>query len=626
MKLQRVDIRGLKSVASDSLELDRVTLLVGPNGSGKTAVVGAIAYALTGRFPGVVGIDVATLLTLAQDPSKGFMVTLTADKIVIERGVVSGRPHMRVICDGRATEGSKKCDAILAREFGDVQFAADAFDPERSVWRLSPEKRKAWAAELCRGASDWTIERLIKEIGPKNDDWNPGITSDPAAVVELHVARLTAAVTQSQRTGREAGVVADNVAQPEPPTPEDVAAAEQLYDDARAVEQALVVRRNDVSADAGFHAERAKLHTMQREAYATLMSLGEPTPEHEAEIEDADSDALAAEMALDEAAQAHERLASGLRDLQAGQAADVASRVHVGRTGKCPTCGSDAAGAKVELEARMHRRVEDIERFTDMTKAAWATQVSVAERQGALRLRWCTLNEQHAERKRAAADRATADRFLAVAPKTVGAEPPTAADIAVARATLESTRARMLEVRKASALAGERSAQRKAQADAGKREDALKVLLGKMRSVRDQMLVDGISPLRAALVNMGGLAPSWGKFDAAVAGNELVFGIRSNVTGTIVPVETLSAGERYRATVALLLARAIVKREPWVGLFLDALEAVHPADDRNRILRVLSHFAATGVVDNVIAAGAFDPGSIEPVNNMMVHIRFRSPT
>jgi len=626
VKLQRVAIRGLKSVASDTLELDAVTLLVGPNGAGKTAVVGAIVYALTGRFPGVVGVDVATLLTLAADPRQGFMVTLTADKIIVERGVVSGKSHMRVICDGRATEGSKKCDAILAREFGDVQFAADAFDPERSVWRLSPEKRKAWASDLCRGASSWTIARLIQEIGPKSDDWNPDVTHDPATVVDIHVGRLSAVVLQSQKTSREAGVVADNVAQPDPPTPETMAEAEKAYDDARLAIQALRLRDLRSADGSSLRLERAKLVELQRAAYATLVSLGEPAPEHETEIEDADGAAMAAEMALDEAAQVHGRVSSGLRALECAHADDIARLDHVAKTNQCPTCGSDGAAATLRLGRRLAARSAELEALSATVKVAHAACVTAGAGQVSARDRLAALTLEHDARKRAAADRITAEKFLGAAPEAATEDPPTAADLVIAQTTERVARERLHELRKSFSMAGERAAQQQAQTKAAKRSDELKTLLAKVRSVRDKMLADGIVPLRDALAKANGLAPGGQAFDARIVGDELVFGLVTASTGQLVPIETMSAGERYRATVALLMARAIVRREPWVGLLLDAFEAVYPPDERNRVLRVLSHFAATGVVDNVIAAGAFDPGSIEPVNNMMVHVRFRSQT
>jgi energy-coupling factor transporter ATP-binding protein EcfA2 len=215
MYLTTLILTGLRSVDHSSVQLGDVTLFTGPNGAGKTAAVGAIAYALTGRFPGVP-MTVPGLLTLANDPDKGFTVQLIgSDETIVERGIEigsDGKASQKILVEhqNRRAEG-KRAEAVINKLFGDVDWFIDAFDPERSIWRQSGEKRKEWALSLCAASSGWTIDRLTVEIGEKSEYWNGDLATDAGRCLDLNLANLYEKELGLRRLIKEAKVVADGV-------------------------------------------------------------------------------------------------------------------------------------------------------------------------------------------------------------------------------------------------------------------------------------------------------------------------------------------------------------------------------------------------------------------------------
>jgi hypothetical protein len=118
------------------------------------------------------------------------------------------------------------------------------------------------------------------------------------------------------------------------------------------------------------------------------------------------------------------------------------------------------------------------------------------------------------------------------------------------------------------------------------------------------MLAESIEPLRAALDELSATAPYGGKWDARLDGDALDIGVATSEG--FIPAETLSAGEKYRLTAALLVARSKLRREPWVGLVLDGFEQVSPASVRKETIESLAGMVAAGHVDNALFAAALE--------------------
>ena len=155
------------------------------------------------------------------------------------------------------------------------------------------------------------------------------------------------------------------------------------------------------------------------------------------------------------------------------------------------------------------------------------------------------------------------------------------------------------------AIASERDGQLVAATRAEARSAELKKLLEAARVVRRAMLRDSIQPLRKALSLLGALAPREWQWMVDSDGSFRM--MRSMGTGEqTVTVEAMSAGEKYRATIALLVATCMIRREPWVGLFLDAFEQVSD-DVRDDVLLAILAVQKAGHVDNVCVAGTFAP-------------------
>jgi hypothetical protein len=121
------------------------------------------------------------------------------------------------------------------------------------------------------------------------------------------------------------------------------------------------------------------------------------------------------------------------------------------------------------------------------------------------------------------------------------------------------------------------------------RAETLKALLVTLTVTRDRMLQDSVRPLVDALGRVKEMAPH-------VASWSLVGDVGA---------DEMSTAERYRATIALVLAVAQVRRAPWVGLFLDNFEQI---DDSARpdVVAQLRRAVQLGYADNVLLAAATD--------------------
>jgi len=641
MKLTTVTITGMRSVRHQKIQLGGSTLFTGSNGAGKTVAIGAIAYALTGRFPGVPA-TVTDLLSLANDRDAGFRVELHADDgTVVERGIeVDGKPEAKlsVVYEGRRSKG-KEAEAMLRKAFGEVGWFVDAFDPERSIWRLSGEKRKEWALSLCAGSSGWTKEQLVGEIGPKSEDWDPDLSADPGTCLELNLDSLHEKLLGLLRLVREAKVVADGVTVDEDlgAIAQRVMTAETELEKARLKAGELEARVRSVgeqqTAVEVARRERARLERAAEAARAELTQILPPEPPKpcpgmsEAARIAAEAELLALQIeaegtqedwakACDEGHAAKQALVIVEQDLQTLQT-----------TGNCALCGTvkpdpaalldraerarrrfAAAQAAIATTFERNEVVQDkevtirfqLESQAEKAKLHGQETASFEERRQMFDSTWQTLlrNVQSIEAQIA---KLPADRVDQEAPTRIEQDLSTwRAEFARQKASLDNLRAEL-------GVAQERAGQLRSAADATERVENVKAMQMRMKAARDRMLDDAMQPLSTCLGGLSALAPRGGRWGILRRERSVDVALFAEDGADPLPVSSLSAGEKMRGTIALLIARSLVRPEPWTGIFVDNFEQIYPEEERVAVLRALVSAEQTGAIDNVFVAGACEP-------------------
>lgn len=634
MKLKSVRIQGVRGIQSATYELGDVAVVTGPNGAGKSTVLGSVIFALTGRFPGLPAMSQGGAQLMARNSGKPrFAVALmgttdAGEDVLISRAWQDGKGALS-LHDGRTNVTGKQAEAKIVSLFGDVGFMAEALDPEGSIWGLSREKRKAWASALCRSASGWTTQRLVQEVGPATADWDPAAMDDAGASLDLNISRLQEAVRGAQAVARQAEGVAATMSGDDLklPSEKELQAKQAAFEDAlshvtslTAQQAASTKQRAAFDRDQRQRQALAEQIAQARASLAQVVVPDEPldrSAEIQASRDAADEQTLQIEMDI---ADARAKLAQLSERAAVDNAASAGLALAV-KHSKCPTCGGegDFEVALAAAKARVAESQKQVDAATAHVKAlgqAYAAATSTVQK---LERSYLDHRVEVAEKRqkresarvslqsrREALERM--ERQLADWP-TSEASPPddtaVAAALAEAGAKLSAARSAVDTARSMRALAREREAQ--AEAAVGAREEAerLKELLKVVIEARDKMLRESIEPLRAALKTMKDTAPDGGVWDAEVDGDALDIGLR-RANGALVPAETLSSGERYRLTAALLVARAKLRREPWVGLVFDGFEQVCPEHERTRTLSALAAMVQAGDVDNAIFAAATD--------------------
>lgn len=632
MKLTKVLITGMRSLRHSEIPLGGVTLFTGPNGVGKTAAIGAIAYALTGRFPGVPA-TVNDLLSLANSREEGFRVELETDDVtIVERGIkVDGKPTAKftVTRDGRRFKGDG-AEMMLRKAFGEVAWFVDAFDPERSIWRMSGEKRKEWALNLCAGSSGWSMERLLGEIGNKSEDWDPELSPAPGTCLELNLDSIYDKLLTLNRLVREAKSIAEGVTVAEDlaTIAERVTAAETDVERARRkigeLEASLRSASEQQTAMEVARRERKRLEKAAADARTELTRILPPEPPQRAVVPNPSADAELVSLQLEAEATQEDWAKACAEEEAAKQALAVVESLKA--TGKCDFCGATnpdamrmadrlkeatervrAAERKVGETYQRNEVAQDREvtlRFALESQAAaeklyQQELASFEERKQTFDSTWQTLlrNVQSIEEQIA---KLPAERADIAASATLDADlTHWRADYARSKATLDKLRAEL-------GVAQERTGQLKAAETAAERIEVLKALQARMKAVRDRMLDDAMQPLSTHLLGLSSLAPRGGRWGILRQDRTVDVALWAK-NGPPLPVTSLSAGERMRGTIALLIARSLVRREPWTGIFVDNFEQIYPAEERVTVLRALVAAVRQGAVDNVFVAAACEP-------------------
>jgi DNA repair exonuclease SbcCD ATPase subunit len=616
-----------------TIDLDRITMWVGPNGGGKTSAVGAIAFALTGRFPGFVDNKAEALLALATDRVAGFHVEVhgrgsNGQEVCIARGVDREGVHFLKVFDGeKKSRGNDTAKRMLAELTGEVQWFVDAFDAERSVWRLSAEKRKEWALQLCSGASGWTKERLIAEMGgvATTEFWDPNISPDAATVLDVNLDRMKDRVTGCQKLVREADLIAEGVTV-EQGAGAKVEISEKAYEaacaESRRLERLFEDGKQRQVAIGKARRDREELTGKIDKARAAVVALTPPAPPETPDlsaIEDKEAELFDAERESEEIG-----VIDGDLDHAKRNVVRYRNELRAASHGACPACEH----AKPDITL-FTKRLADEEQLVATIES---NLEDIHARVATLQQRMSTLREElrllqvakelHEhdvimyERRRVEFDQTwqTALTSVTSLEEQLAKIPGDQADMDMGSVeqSLQASRAResklkgeLNALRASLGVAQEREGQRKASKEATERLGTLKALLAKMRDVRDKMLDDAVDPLRAALAQLDSLAHDGGHWDIRREGRDLDIGWAKATQ--FLPANSLSAGEKYRSTIALLVARSMVRREPFAGLFMDNFEQVHPHTEREKVLSGLIALTAAGFVDNVFVAAACEP-------------------
>jgi len=622
VRLTEVRIEGLRSLGGVTVPLAPVTVIAGPNGGGKSTVLGAIAYGLTGRYPGVIGTHVDDIKPLARDPEEGFLVRLYSltprrdgpdQELIIERGCGSKGHRLRTMGSGvAASRKVHDAEATIMKHFGEPGFAVDAFDPERSIWRKSIELRTQWAFALCAGKAGWTHARLGEELGEPNEDWDPLASEEPSTCLEINLLRLDERYTAAQRVSREAATIAEGIALVDPePTEEEIAEAEKRVDAATSEQhrlQTALGAARTLAADAA--SVRAELDAVNEE----LKKLRPPdAPALSASVAEttAELDAFQ-EQKLDPAEKA-----LALIEAEVSMLKHTLGTLPDGSSPQCPICASHLSQHTLELlKARLH--------YAEQKEEALEGELEQAEKEAQRLYQACVKADAHKteveayERAlssfashRVSLQRSRDAREAELA--SIGVNMPGCKEADVEKADQAHAQASqaLWELRKRHALARERAGQREAGRQADARAAVLSVRRDRMREVRKRMLHAGVAPLLSALTELGLLAPPGSHWMLVPAKGGIALGYAGDAAAALgqrfVPVEMMSSSEKYRATIALLVATAIVRRPPWVGIFLDNFEQVHPVH-RTELLSCLASLARAGLVDNVMIALADTTG------------------
>jgi seryl-tRNA synthetase len=622
VRLTEVRIEGLRSLGGVTVQLAPVTVIAGPNGGGKSTVLGAIAYGLTGRYPGVIGTHVDDIKPLARDADEGFLVRLYSltprrdgpdQELIIERGCGSKGHRLRTMGSGvAASRKVHDAEATIMKHFGEPGFAVDAFDPERSIWRKSIELRMQWAFALCAGKAGWTHARLGEELGEPNEDWDPLASEEPSTCLEINLLRLDERYTAAQRVSREAATIAEGIALVDPePTEEEIAEAEKRVDAATSEQhrlQAALGAARTLAADAA--RVRAELDAVNEE----LKKLRPPEPPAPSPsvAETIEAHGAFQEQKLDPAAKA-----LSMTEAEVSMLKHTLSTLPDGSAPQCPICASHLSQHTLQtLKARLH--------YAEQKEEALTAELEQAEKESQQLYEACVKATAHKaeveayERAlsafashRVSLQRSRDAREAELASIGVNLPGCKEADVEKAdQAHVQASQA-LWELRKRHALARERAGQREAGRQADARAAVLSVRRDRMREVRKRMLHAGVAPLLSALTELGLLAPPGSHWMLVPAKGGVALGYAGDAAAALgqrfVPVEMMSSSEKYRATIALLVATAIVRRPPWVGIFLDNFEQVHPVH-RTELLSCLASLARAGLVDNVLIALADTTG------------------
>lgn len=637
MRLTHLAIAGLRSFEAFEQPLAPVTVFCGSNGSGKTTAIGGVIYGLTGRFPGITGAnadDLAPLMRALPPNEEGaarrrakpyFSVTLRGStrvgdhdvEVAVQRGLTitdgAAKHKLEVRIEGpagRVGTSGKAAERELVPLFGDVQWMADLFDPRRSFWTESPERRMAWAFGLCAesAGAEWTREgvelRVTEGASIDREDFDRTLGDTVAQMLDLNVTRLHQRVLAAQKLAREARRVADAITAPTfPPTDDEVQQADRAVREAHERYATAKAALSDATArQQTYRAAQQDVARLERQLEEARRASAGATPPQPPQAPVIDQPTI--ERLLREVESIDFDLAEGdgqEEDPRLTALEGVASeaRALLRRVGDSRSWTIDLAAAVERLDllpppASPLARRRAIEEQIDALRAPAARhRMAMDEYEAAVAEFTRQVRTAGESADRIARDLARAREIVA------SGEPPRSdVDLDPARATLESAERRQQELRAIATLAHEQVEQIRAAERAEARADSLKSLHQRAVDAQEAMMAAGLSPLSEALARIR--VPAARDSSWVVSPAHLL--AMKTPTATL-PFGVLSEGERFRGSIALLLATAAVRRQSWRALFLDGLERVS-SDVRSAVVEALVIAVRDGLLDNAFVGCA----------------------
>lgn len=237
MRIQELSIKGFRGQNITVTPNGNSVLIEGPNGKGKSTVLEAISYAVSGAIPGKKILDNDALLTMC-GPEGGFDIELSDDaQGKVRRSFTGTRAVVRANFGDRSTSAvNSDHERAIEDRFGNC-VSPLLFDTKRII-DMPPNELRNLVLRLCHDAapeSQWTYRMVVDFLFDKlprlknenvvPEDNNTGI-GKPAfdALTFLDVlARIFAdATTECRREVRELNTILNAEAPIDRPDPEEV--------------------------------------------------------------------------------------------------------------------------------------------------------------------------------------------------------------------------------------------------------------------------------------------------------------------------------------------------------------------------------------------------------------------
>lgn len=594
MRIKEVALNNFRSHRSTKITgMGKFVVLLGLNGAGKSTILDAIAYALTGVCRGVDdrGVGGEHLVTsFAADADqakkpKSFGVSVVADKGTIVRGLGEG-PRAKV-------------QAEIGRKFGVDPEVARILVQTGAFTRLKPAEQKAVVLSLA--GSKVSAEDILALLGPSASAFDA--TSVPLESVEaIDKADRDLRAVRPELKREIAAVVVPEAQEGLADVAKSIQAAEADLRELRAERDAAVRAASDYSS------RRSSAADEDRRLKAEYDSLGEQDgsferlPKLQAELTELQEEDAERQKKYGELRSSVDTLSGQIETLRQQHGAFAKLK------GSCPTCqrvitktDSDAVTknlktAAQKINAELEPKKAELEKLAYDSKAG----ARILELRGLV---------DRASRAKAAAEQAGQRRALiekrrGEVAKILGQAAPAAADVAAMEADITAGEGYLAKQRESANAEQSRAAAANRKADLERRLVNLEELIEKLGPK---------GPVRAKLMEGGGdeLMAEVNAFAVVVGLPEITVEAGGAFTVYVggLPAALLSASEEYRLNLAF--GAAIAKRSGAGIIFLDGAEILD-GDNRAAVNDVLEK---AGLEQAFLAATPTDMPDFVPVED-----------
>lgn len=673
MKLRKVWLKGLKG-QDMAYELGPVTVLHGPNGSGKTAVLQAIMFGILGYDPrlGKTADKIAAMMTEQEMQVRLEVDQDGGERFVVVRGLVRKNGGTRSTLRVAPSFGETTLAAAGAR----VEAALGAFPVMFDLSEflaLSHDRRRQFIFNLVAGAG-YTPETLLEKLTPLLTDAPADLRAEALSLFQGHVTKelarggdahevlgqvlaalkdqesaVTATVRQLQ-AGLQA--VTDELGQLT-----TSGASQALAEEIETFSVKIHAATTDLERERSRVEERQRRHERLHAIAARKQELGISfagmLEEMRTSLVEHEQKLLMGEEVLREARKqdgvSRDALAAaterehqlGLRVAGLGAETQTIRRMIEG-LGSCslvedPRCAFQGKRAELEEKSRaLHEAIDTRKRLgldvADATMARGRSARFVQEGEAALpkhRERVAELRKLVADRERLEAAKAAERNVLDEEERqllSVAEAPLSDLEILEQRVrALEEARQlvqiRLGQVHRREALEKATVASRAALQKAERDQEVLKALrlAAGPRGLQGQVAMEALTPLATAANEVLSRLPA-GKKLGVVTLNERgteIFDLGWERDGRVVPFEVLSTGERLQFAAAISLGLVALRKPPLRILLVDDLQNVD-GDNRGPFVDALRKIVQDDLLDNVVLASVV-PFSAHDVPDMVVH-------